>query len=121
MAVLTPTVLTANTAQVITAATGTAIVAEATDTIVYPKDGILIIKIESSHASTSASVAASDFGVAAGQGAVTYAVASGVSSLFVVGSSSRLIQADGTGISLTWATSSAGYITALNVPTSMDA
>lgn len=45
MAVLTPTVLTANTAKVITAATGTPIVAEATDTIVYPKDGILIIKM----------------------------------------------------------------------------
>jgi hypothetical protein len=121
MAVLTPTVLTANTAQVITAASGTPIVAGATDTIVYPKDGILVIKIESSNDATSASVAASDFGVAAGQGAVTYAATNGVSSLFVVGSSSRLSQSAGTGISLTWATSSAGYITALNVPTSMDA
>lgn len=113
---LTPTQLSVDTAAVITQGAGTAIVAANTNTISYPKDGELLILIDSDHADTAATIAVSDYGVAKGQGTVTYSVADTVQSLFVVGSSSRFKIAAGDKISITWAANSAGYIRAYYLP-----
>lgn len=99
------------TAVVITAGTGTAINPSNSMTVVYPKDKKLLIKIESSHANTAATIGVSDFGVAAGHGTFAMAVGNGVSKLFMVPESARLKLATGL-ISITWHADSAGYLTA---------
>lgn len=99
------------TAVVITAGTGTAINGANSMTVVYPKDKKLLLKIESSHANTAATIGVSDFGVAAGQGVYTLAVGNGVSKLFMVPPSSRLKLATNL-ISITWHADSTGFLTA---------
>lgn len=117
---LTPTQLTVDTAAVITQGAGTAIVAADTNTIPYPKDGELLILIDSDNAATEATIAVSDFGVSKGQGTASYAVANTVQSLFVVGSSSRFKINAGDEISITWAAGSAGFIRAFYLPKIID-
>lgn len=111
---ITPTQLSVDTGSAITQGAGTAIVQANTNTIAYPRDGKLLIVIDSDHADTEATVAAG-FGVASGQGSVSYAVGNAASHLIVVGPSSKLKDADGN-ISITWATNSAGYIRAFYLP-----
>lgn len=113
---LTPTQLSANTAAVITQGAGTAIVAANTNTIEYPADGELLILIDSDHADTAATIAASDFAVGAGKGALTVSVADTVQSMFFVGESARFLQSSGGKISITWAANSAGYIRCYYIP-----
>lgn len=113
---IAPTQLVSGTALVITAATGTAINVANSNTIVYPKEGELLLKIESGHANTAVTIAASDFAVAAGQGAKTYAVGNGVSQLIAIGSSSRFKQSGGY-ITLTYHADSVGYVTPIVMPT----
>ena len=111
---ITPTQLSVDDGSAITQGAGTAIVAANTNTIAYPRDGKLLLVIDSDHADTAATVAAG-FGVAAGQGSVEYAVADTVSELIVVGPSSKLKNTSGN-VSITWATNSAGYIRAFYLP-----
>lgn len=113
---ITPTQMKSGTAVVITANTGTAIVAGNTNTIVYPKEGTLLLKIESGHANTAVTIAASDFGVAAGQGAKTYAVGNGVSHLIPIGASSQFKQSGGY-ITLSYHADSVGFVTPIVIPT----
>lgn len=112
---ITPTQLSKDDGSAITQGAGTAIVAANTNTILYPADGKLLLVIDSDHADTAATVAASDFGVNSGLGTVSYAVADTVSELIVVGDSAQLKKAAGY-ISITWATNSAGYIRAFYLP-----
>lgn len=112
--VITPSQFVSDTAVVITAATGTSINTSNSMTIVYPQDGALLVKIESSNSATAATLAAG-FGVDAQT--EVYSVDSGVSSLYVVGSSSK-IKSSGGKVVITWATSSAGYLSAFYLPTS---
>ena len=111
---ITPTQLEKNTGSVITQGAGTAIVAANTNTIAYPKDGQLLLVVDSDHADTALTVAAG-FGVEAGLGSVEYAVGNTVQHLIVVGDSARLKDADGN-ISITYATNSAGYVRAFYLP-----
>lgn len=111
-----PTQMTSGTAVNITANTGTAINAANTNTIVYPQDGTLLLKIESAHADTAVTIAASDFGVAAGQGAKTYAVGNGLSHLIPIGASSQFKQSGGY-ITLSYGANSAGFVTPIVIPT----
>ena len=111
---ITPTQLTSDTAVVITAGTGTAINTSNYMTMAYPKDGQLLIKIQSTNDATSG-VLTAGFGVDAQT--ETYAATNGVTSLFVVGSSAKVKNSDGE-IRIDWATSSAGYLQAFYLPTS---
>lgn len=112
---ITPTQLSKDTGVVITQGAGTAIVAANTNTILYPADGKLLLLIDSDHADTAATVAASDFGVSAGLGTETYSVGDTIQHLIVVGDSAQLKKAAGY-ISITWAANSAGYIRAFYMP-----
>lgn len=111
---ITATQLVSDTAAVITAATGTSINTSNTMVVDFPRDGALIIKIESSHNDTSATLSAG-YGVDAQT--ETYAATSGVSSLFVVGSSAKMKNKDGQ-VEFTWASNSAGYLSAFYMPKS---
>ena len=111
---LTPTQFTSDTAVVITAGTGTAINTSNYMTSLYPKDGKLMIKLESSNDATSG-VMVAGFGVDSQE--VTYAATNGVSSWFIVGSSAKAKNTDGE-IRIDWATSSAGYLTSFYLPDS---
>lgn len=111
---ITPTQINKNEGFTLTQGAGTAIVQANTNTIAYPKDGKLLITIDSDHADTTA-VVASGFGTEAGLGTVSYAVGDTVIKGFIVGDSARIKNASGN-ISITWATNSAGYIRAFYLP-----
>lgn len=111
---ITPVQLSADTGVVITQGAGTAIVEANTNTIAYPKEGKLLLLVDSDHADTALTVAAG-FGVNAGQGTVSYAVGNTIQHLIVVGNSAQLKNADGL-ISITYATNSAGYVRAFYLP-----
>ena len=111
---ITPTRLVSDTGVVITPGAGTAINTANSMIIAYPRDGELLITIDSNHADTVATVAAG-YGVDAQ--AVTYAVGDTIEHLISIGSSSKLINSDGN-ISITWATNSAGFLTAWYLPKS---
>jgi hypothetical protein len=115
---ITPTRMVSDTGVVITPGAGTAIVAANTNTIAYPKDGELLITIDSNHADTAATIAASDYAVASGLGSTTLAVGDTVEKLFSIGESARYKLANGS-ISITWAANSAGFITAWYLPKSV--
>ncbi len=112
---ITPTRLTKITGAVITPGAGTAINDANSMSIAYPKDGELLLTIDSNHADTAATIAASDFGVESGLGSLTFAVGDTVEHLIVVGDSARFKNADGN-ITITWATDSAGFVTAWYLP-----
>ena len=112
---LTATALTKETAQVITAGSGTAIDAANSMIVAYPKEGKLLIIIQSSNAATAATFAASDYFTAAGQGALTFAVGLGITHMIVFLSSDRFKQLDGT-LEWTWAALSAGFVQVYTLP-----
>ena len=112
---LTATALTKETAQVITAGSGTAIDPANSMIVAYPREGKLLIIIQSAHASTAATFAASDYFTAAGQGTLEIAVGNGVTKLVVFLSSDRFKQLDGT-LEWTWAALSAGFVQVYTLP-----
>ena len=116
---LTPTRLVSMTGVVVTAGAGTAINDANSMTIPYPKDGELIITIDSNHADTAATVAASDYAVSAGLAPTTMAVGDTIIHMFVIGESAKYKKSTDGLISLTWATNSAGFITTWYLPTSV--
>ena len=116
--VITPTQMTSNTGVVVTPGAGTAINPANTMTIAYPKDGDLLITIDSDHADTTATLAVSDYAVSKGIGTTTFAVGDTVEHLIVIGESSRYRLDDGN-VELTWATNSAGFVTAWYLPKSV--
>lgn len=109
---LTPVQLVSDTGVVITQGAGTAIVAANTNTIAYPKDGNLIILIDSDHADTAATLAAG-FGIDAQT--ETYAVGDTIQHMIVVGASTKFKNVSGL-LSMTWAANSAGFIRCYYVP-----
>jgi len=111
---ITPTRLVSDTGVVITPGAGTAINTSNSMVFAYPKDGELLITIDSNHASTVATVAAG-YGINAQTD--TYAVGDTIEHLIVIGASSKFKNSDGN-ISITWATNSAGFVTAWYLPTS---
>ena len=111
---ITASQLTSDTAFVVTAGIGTAINTANSMTVAYPKDGQLLIYIDSNHADTAATVAAG-FGVDAQT--TTYTVGDTVASMFVVGASAKNKATDGF-IDITWATNSAGFLAAFLLPAS---
>ena len=115
---LTPTRLVSMTGVVVTPGAGTAINTSNSMTIPYPKDGELLITMDSNHADTAATIAASDYAVSAGLAPTTLAVGDTEEHLFVVGESAKYKKADGL-ISITWAANSAGFITTWYLPTSV--
>lgn len=110
---ISPTTLTANTASVISQGGGTAINTSNTMHFAYPKEGRLLILIDSDHASTSATIGAGAF-IAAGKGTSTVAVANGAMSMFFV-EGDRHVDEDGE-VVITWAADSAGYVRAFYIP-----
>ena len=115
---LTPVQLDYNDGSAITQGAGTAIVAANTNTIVVPRNGKLLVFVDSDHANTAATFAAGGFN-SAGQGSVAFAVANGVSELFVVGETSRLKNSSGL-LSVSWAAGSAGFIRVFQLPIDND-
>ncbi len=113
---ITPTRLVSNTGVVITPGAGTAINTSNSMAIAYPKDGELLITIDSNHASTVATIGADAFGVDAQTD--TFAVGDTIEHLISIGSSSKYIDDDGN-VTLTWATDSSGWVTAWYLPTSV--
>jgi len=111
MAVTTiiPTQMATGTGVVLTAGAGTAINTSNTMSIAYPIAGKLFLTIDSNHADTSASFAAGDF-ASAGLGAFAWEVGDTViQGMFI--DNNRLVDSDGN-VVITWATNSAGFITA---------
>lgn len=111
---ITATQLSKMTGAVITQGAGTAIVEANTNKVLYPKDGQLLLVVDSDHADTALTFAAG-FGVEAGQGSTTCEVGSGIQHLIVIGDSARYKDADGY-VSWTYATNSAGYVRAFKLP-----
>jgi hypothetical protein len=111
---LTATAITKNTAQAFTQGTGTAINADNTMKVLYPKEGKLLILIDSDHASTAATFAVSDEFTAKGQGVLTEAVADTTMDALIL-ESARFKKADGY-VYWTWATNSAGYVQVYTLP-----
>jgi hypothetical protein len=118
---ITPTAVVLDTAFALSQGAGTAINAANEMEIPYPKQGKLLIVIDSDHADTAATLKAG-FGVAKGLGALTVSVADTAQSGIVV-SSDRLKVATGLGtntlkgiIELDWAANSAGFVRAYYLP-----
>ena len=91
---LTATELTINTGQAITQGTGTAINASNTMKVLYPKQGRLLILIDSDHADTAATFAVSDRFVAKGKGTLEHAVGDAAMEIIVI-ESDRFKKEDG--------------------------
>ena len=106
---ITPTQMVAGTAIVVTPGVGTAINDAETMSIAYPKQGKLILYIDSDAAQTVATFTAG-VGVSSGKGSSTLAVGNTVTSM-VMFDSDRHVDADGD-LEITWASSSAGFVAA---------
>lgn len=118
---ITPTQASLDTAFALSQGAGTAINAANTMEIPYPKQGKLLIVIDSDHADTAATFSAG-FGVSAGLGALTVAVGNAAQSGVVL-SSDRLKVLKGDGASalggvlqIAWAANSAGFVRAYYLP-----
>lgn len=119
---ITPTQMVYNTGVEISQGAGTAINASNTMEFAYPKQGKLIIIVDSDHADTSASFAASDFAAGRGLGAVTFAVGNTKEYMIVV-NSTQCVRKVGEGsnslrdvLKITWAANSAGFVRAFYLP-----
>lgn len=119
---ITPTQMSLDTAITITAGAGTAINDANTMEFPYPKQGKLLIIIDSDHADTAATFTASDFGPNKGLGALSVAVGSGLMKAVIV-DSARLNQDVGDGanslrnvLEVSWASNSAGFVRAFYLP-----
>ena len=106
---VTPTEMVAGTAIVVTTdgSIGTAISDSDTMVIAYPKQGKLILRIDSDHTDTEATFSAG-VGVSAGLGSFAWAVGDTVTQMLML-DSDRLVDGDGN-LEITWATNSAGYL-----------
>lgn len=120
---VTPTSLVKGVTEgVVTQGAGEAINTANTIEILYPKEGKLLLVVDSDHASTAAVISAGDSGVATGLGAYTWAVGNGVSEIFLPDSDRHLLKkGDGSSafrgcIEISWATDSAGYLRAFYLP-----
>lgn len=111
---LTATALTRNTGQAISQGTGTAINDANTMRVLYPKEGRLLILIDSDHADTEATFAVSDYFVAKGKGTLAHAVGNAAMEIIVI-DSDRFKKKDGY-VYFTWATNSAGYVQVYTLP-----
>lgn len=110
---LTATALSYNTGQAITQGTGTAINASNTMRVLYPKEGKLLILVDSDHADTAATFTAGSF-TASGKGALTHAVGNAAMEIILV-ESDRLKNSDGY-VYWTWAANSAGFVQCYTLP-----
>ena len=113
--VITPTLMVKDEVDVITAGVGTAIDDSNTMTITYPKNGKLLVIIDSNHASTVATIGISDYFTGKGQGTKTMTVADTAMSMMIIGDSARYKTKAGL-ISISWATNSAGFLHAYYLP-----
>lgn len=120
---LTPTpIVQGVTEAVVTQAAGTAINNANTIEIKYPKNGKLLLWVDSDHAATAAIIAKGNTGVNIDKGACTWAVGNGTAEMFIPESDRHLIvTGDGSSawkgvISISWAANSAGYIRAFYLP-----
>ena len=107
--VITVNQMVAGTEIVVTPGIGTAINTANTMVIAYPKQGKLVLYIDSNHASTAA-VFTAGVGVSSGKGAFTWTIADTVTEMMML-DSDRLVDADGN-LEITWATDSAGFLAA---------
>lgn len=122
---ITPTALVKGTTEgVVTQGAGTAINVADTMEILYPKEGKLLLWVDSDHASTAAVISAGDSGVATGTnlGAKTWAIGNAVAEIFLP-DSDRHLKKTGAGasafkgcIEISWVTDSAGYVRAFYLP-----
>lgn len=110
---ITPTQMSLDTDTVISQGAGTAINTANTMEIAYPKQGKLIIIIDSDNAATEATFTAG-VGVASGAGTLAWAVADTTCEMMVL-SSDRFVKSDGN-VEITWAGSSAGFVRAFYLP-----
>lgn len=116
---ITPTTATLDTAITFTQGAGTAINTANTMEIPYPKQGKLLIVIDSDHADTEA-VLTAGYGVAGAAGSL--AVGNAACAGFIVSSDKNVIAVgDGASafkgcVQITWATNSAGYLRAYYLP-----
>ena len=106
---ITPTQMVAGTAIVVTPGVGTAISTSNTMVIAYPKQGKLLLYLDSNHDDTEATFSAG-VGVSAGLGSFAWAVADTVTAQMML-DSDRLVDEDGN-LEITWATNSAGFLAA---------
>jgi len=120
---VTPTALVKGVTEgLVSQGAGTAINTADTIEILYPKEGKLLLWIDSDHASTAAIISAGDSGVAVGLGAKTFAVGNTVAEIFLP-DSDRHLKKVGLGasafkgcIEISWATDSAGFLRAFYLP-----
>jgi hypothetical protein len=116
---ITPTTVTLDTGFTLTQGAGTAINTSNTMEIPYPKQGKLLITIDSDHADTEA-VLSAGYGVAGAAGSL--AVGNTIIQGFIISSDKNVIAVgDGASafkgcVQITWATNSAGYIRAFYLP-----
>ena len=120
---ITPTALVKGVTEgVVTQGAGTAINTADTMEIKYPKEGKLLLWVDSDHADTAAVISAGDSGVAIGLGAKTFAVGNTVAEIFLP-DSDRHLKKTGLGasawkgiIEISWVTNSAGFVRAFYLP-----
>lgn len=120
---ITPISISLNTAFTIGGTTGTAINTSNTMEIPYEKEKKLLIVILSAHNDTNATFAVGNMGVANGAGSLsTGTIGNGVLKGIIV-TSDRLKQKTGAGssarkgiLNISWATNSAGYLAAYQIP-----
>lgn len=116
---ITPTTVKLDTGFTVTAGAGTAIDTGNTMEIPYPKQGKLLIVIDSDNAATNA-VLSAGYGVAGAAGSL--AVANTATQGFIISSDKNVIAVgDGSSefkgcVQITWATSSAGFLSAFYLP-----
>ena len=103
---ITVTQMVAGTEIVVTAGIGTAINTGNTMVIPYPKQGRLILYIDSNHADTAA-VFTAGVGVSSALGTFTWSVADTVAEMIML-DSDRLVNGDGD-LEITWSANSAGF------------
>ena len=106
---ITVNAMVAGTEIVVTAGIGTAINTSNTMVIDYPKQGKLILYIDSNHADTAA-VFTAGVGVSSGLGTFTWSVADTVAEMIML-DSDRLVDENGQ-LEITWASNSAGFLAA---------
>lgn len=117
---ITPTTVSLDTGFTMTQGAGTAINTSNTMEIPYPKQGHLLVTIDSDHADTEAQFTAG-YGVSSGV-ALTAAVGNTIIQGFIFSSDKALVAVgDGSSafkgcLQITWAANSAGYIRAFYLP-----
>jgi len=120
---ITPTALVKGVTEgVVTQGAGTAINVADTMEIIYPKEGKLLLWVDSDHANTACIISAGNSGVATGLGALTWAVGNGIAEVLLP-DSDRHLKKVGLGssafkgcIEISWHADSAGFVRAFYLP-----